>query len=218
MTALWAWLLAVLDATARALALDPTLLARASQPAFLPVAAGVALLAGASTMLGHSVVLFLNRVRGVRFALALVGAGLWTVFFFAVQGVVVGLIGRLVTGGGPTWTTLLAAVMLTAAPQVFNFFILIPYSGPFIGRLLQMWSFFVLVVAIAPMFGVSLWQALFITGAGWLVRNLLAQLASGPMRWMSARAWRMLTGRPTLVTSRDILSGFTFVDLVGDES
>lgn len=215
---LWGWLLAVLNAISRALALDPSLLAKASHPGFLPVAGGVALLAGASTMLGHSVVLFLNRVRGLRFVLALLGAGLWTVFFFLVQGALVGVVGHLALGRGPDWLTLFAVVMLSAAPLCFNFLILIPYSGLFIGRLLQMWSFFILVVAISPLFKVSLWGSLLITSAGWLIRHLLAQLAAGPVSWVSARGWRVLTGRPTLITPRDVLAGSPFVNLVGDDS
>jgi hypothetical protein len=205
-------LVAVVDAVGRALALDPALLAEAGHPRFLPVASGVALLAGASTMVGHSVILFLNRVRGLRFALAIVGTGLWAVFFFLLQGLVVGVVGRFAFGRSPAWIELLSIVFLSAAPLCFNFLILIPHFGPFIGRVLEVWAFFILLVGVAVAFDVTRWLALAITVAGWLVRHTLARLVARPVSWLSARVWRFLTGGPILVTAYDVLAGHLFVD------
>ncbi len=211
------WLAAVLDAAGRALVLDPVLLEQASRREFLPVAAGVALLAGISTMMGRSVILFVNRVRGLRFALAVVGAGVWTVFFFLLQGLVVGLVGRLALGRAPTWVELLSIVLLSAAPLWFDFLVLIPHFGQFLGRLLELWALLVLVVGVAALFQVSLWVALAVTGAGWLVRHLLAQLVAGPLGWLSGRAWKFVTGEAMLVTTHDVMSGYPFVDVVGPD-
>ncbi len=211
------WLAAVLDAAGRALVLDPVLLEQASHREFLPVAAGVALLAGISTMIGRSVILFLNRVRGLRFALAIVGAGVWTVFFFLLQGVVVGLVGRLALGRAPTWVELLSIVLLSAAPLCFDFLVLIPHFGQFIGRVLEVWAFIVLIVGVSALFHVNLWGALAVTGAGWLVRHLLAQVVAGPLGWLSSRAWQLVTGEAMLVTTHDVMSGYPFVDVVGPD-
>ena len=217
MFALWGWLTAVLDAVGRAISFDPVLLERASLRGFLPVAAGVALLAGISVMIGRSVILFVNRVRGLRFVLALVGAGVWTVFFFLLQGLVVGLVGRLALGRAPSWAELLSVVLLSAAPLCFDFLVLIPHFGQSIGRVLEVWSFLVLIKGVSALFHVSLWGALAVTGVGWLVRHLLAQLVAGPLGWLSGRAWRLIKGEAMLVTTHDVLSGYPFVDVIGPE-
>ena len=45
------------------------------------------------------------------------------------------------------------------------------------------------------------------TLAGWLVMQLLSRLAQRPLTWMASRLWSLATGRPTMVTARDILAG-----------
>jgi len=67
-------------------------------PHSLEISITIAMLAGVSTLLGNSVVLFLNRIRGWRFALSLVFNGVSMVALFVVQAVVIALIGFLFTG------------------------------------------------------------------------------------------------------------------------
>ena len=218
MAGLLEWVAAVLDAVSRALVLDSTLLVHAQDPGFLPVAAGVALLAGVMTMLGHSVILFVNGVAGFRFGLALLGTGLWTVFLYALQGVVVGLAAGLIVDLRPPWWQVLALVLVASAPLCFKFLILLPYAGPAIGRVLEVWSFFVMMVAVDAVFGVSAWTALLLTGLGWVAKQAVARLVAGPLGWVVSRAWRLVTGRPALISARDVLAGHPFVDIVGPGS
>ena len=37
--------------------------------------------------------------------------------------------------------------------------------------------------------------------------QLLSRLAQRPLTWMASRLWSLATGRPTMVTARDILAG-----------
>lgn len=174
------------------------------------VAVTVAVLAGASTLLGNSVVLFLNRVRGVRFVLSLLFNGLGFVVLYAVQALIIAAVGYVVTGerldiGTSTW-----AVLLATAPLVFGFFELIPYLGPGIARLLQAWGLIALWAIVEVLYQVDHWMALLIVGVGWGVMQLVSWLVSRPMAALGRVVWRLTTGLPTMVTARDLLSGHMF--------
>lgn len=174
------------------------------------VAVTIAILAGASTLLGNSVVLFLNRVRGTRFALSLLFNGLGFVVLYATQALIIALVGYLMTGrqldlGVSTW-----AVLLATAPLVFGFFELIPYLGPGIARLLQAWGLVALWLIVDVRYQVGYWRALVIVAIGWGVMQLLSWAISRPMALLGARVWQSVTGRSTLVTAQDLLSGNMF--------
>ena len=174
------------------------------------VAITIAILAGASTLLGNSVVLFLNRVRGARFALSLLFNGLGFVVLYATQALIIALLGYLMTGrqldlGVSTW-----AVLLATAPLVFGFFELIPYLGPGIARILQAWGLVALWLIVDVRYQVGYWRALVIVAIGWAAMQLLSWAMSRPMALLGARVWRGVTGRPTLVTAQDLLSGNMF--------
>lgn len=180
------------------------------------VAVTIAILAGASTLLGNSVVLFLNRVRGVRFGLSLLFNGLGFVVLYAVQALIIAVVGYLVTGqrldvGMSTW-----AVLLATAPLVFGFFELIPYLGPGIARILQAWGLIALWVIVEVLYGVSHWMALLIVGVGWGAMQLVSWLLSRPMAALGQAVWRLVTGLPTMVTAQDLLSGHMFTPVEVD--
>ncbi|MGC4153431.1 MAG: hypothetical protein QM628_10155 [Propionicimonas sp.] len=174
------------------------------------VAVTIAVLAGASTLLGNSVVLFLNRVRGVRFALSLLFNGLGFVALYAVQALIIAVVGYLVTGqrldvGMSTW-----AVLLATAPLVFGFFELIPYLGPGIARVLQAWGLIALWVIVEVLYQVDHWTALLVVAIGWGAMQLVSWLLSRPMAALGRVVWRLTTGLPTMVTARDLLAGHMF--------
>lgn len=180
------------------------------------VAITIAILAGASTLLGNSVVLFLNRVRGVRFALSLLFNGLGFVALYAVQALIIAVVGYLVTGerldvGMSTW-----AVLLATAPLVFGFFELVPYLGPGIARLLQAWGLIALWVIVEVLYQVDHWTALLIVGVGWGAMQLVSWLLSRPMAALGRAVWRLITGLPTMVTAQDLLSGHMFTPVEMD--
>lgn len=180
------------------------------------VAVTIAVLAGASTLLGNSVVLFLNRVRGVRFALSLLFNGLGFVVLYAVQALIIAVVGYLVTGqrldvGMSTW-----AVLLATAPLVFGFFELIPYLGPGIARLLQAWGLIALWVIVEVLYQVGHWTALLIVGVGWGAMQLVSWLLARPLASLGQAVWRLVTGLPTMVTAQDLLSGHMFTPVEFD--
>jgi hypothetical protein len=184
-----------------------------AHPLNLAVTATVAGLAGISTLFGNSVVLFLNRVRGWRFAATLALNGVGMVALYVVQALVIAVIGAAILGRRPDLLVVVRAVMLSSAPLVFGVLVLIPYSGPAIGRLLQAWSVVVLWFLVDAAFHTNLAAALVITLVGWGVMQLASWGLSRPMKWLGDRIWSGITGRSSMMTGRDLLSGDFFLPL-----
>jgi hypothetical protein len=184
-----------------------------AHPLNVEIAASVAALAGISTLLGNSVVLFLNRVRGWRFVVTLLLNGLAMVGLYAVQALVIAVIGPLVVGHTPGLMVILRGVMLATAPMVFGFLGLVPYSGPAITRVLQAWGVLTLWVVVAVVFGAGFFDSLLITVVGWGIMQLLSWGLSRPVSWVGDRIWQVVTGRPSMMTGSDLLSGNLFMPL-----
>jgi len=196
------------------LAGDEAVAARfAAHPLTLEIAITIAALAGISTLVGDSVVLFLNRVRGWRLAVTMLLNALGFVLLYALQALVIAIVGPLVVGNTPGLATVTRGVMLSTAPLVFGFLVLIPYLGPAIARLLQAWGLLVLWLVTDVLFRTDLWTALLITGIGWGVMQLLSWSLSRPVNWVGDRIWRLATGTSSMMTGKDILSGHMFMPL-----
>lgn len=170
----------------------------------------IAILAGISTLLGNSVVLFLNRVRGWRFATSLLLNGVSMAGLYLVQAVVIAIVGYFFTGQSLTLSIAGQAVMLATAPLIFGFFELVPYLGPGIARVLQAWSVVALWTIVGVLYGVGRWEALVITVVGWGTMQLLAWALARPISAIGARIWRLVTGHDTMLTAQDLLSGHQF--------
>lgn len=177
-------------------------------------ALGVALLAAASTMLGHVAILLLNKISGLRLVTSLLLSALSLVLLYASQGAVTWAVATVALRRPLPLVPLIAVALLALAPLVFNFITALPHLGLGIGRLLQTWSFLVLWFGVAVTFKLSWPWALGFTIAGWLVMQLLSRLLHRPLNWLYSRLWTLATGRPTMVTSQDILSGMPIIPVV----
>lgn len=167
----------------RALVLDEQLLqaalaAPAGRAGWIIVT--IVVLAGAAQLLGQSVVLFLNKVTPRRFALSLLLNG---VIFFAgllVWSAFIWLAGRAF-GHTTSFGLVARMVGLGSAPYVFSLFVLVPYAGPFLGRVVAVWSFLVTLGMLRFTYQTSFWSALLIVGVGWLVMVMLGALVGRPI-------------------------------------
>lgn len=184
-----------------------------AHPLNLEISATVAALAGISTLLGNSVVLFLNRVRGWRFLVTVLLNGLAMVLLYALQALMIAVIGPLVVGHTPGLIAIMRGVMLATAPMVFGFLGLIPYAGPAITRMLQVWGVLTLWIVVAALFEAGFWASLMITLIGWGAMQLLSWGLSRPVSWVGDQIWRVVTGKPSMMTGHDLLSGQMFMPL-----
>lgn len=187
-----------------------------TEPAAPELALTIALLAGASTLLGNSVVLFLNRIRGWRFAASLAINSISMLALLLTQAVIVALLGWLIVGQRITFTTAATAVMLSTAPLIFGFAELAPYLGPGIARVLQVWSLLALIGIVGEVYQIGYWLAVLVAGLGWLVMQGLSWLLAKPLTALGNAVWRMLSGNPTLLTGRDLLAGHQFLPVEFD--
>lgn len=188
---------------ARSLASDPPLLG----------ALGVALLAWVSTGIAHAGVLYLNRIGRARALVAGALGLVWLTVLRGVEALITWGVATLLTRRDVPLETVLTVFLLALAPHVFAALTFLPHVGLFLGRVLEAWSFLVLFLLLGAAYGLPAWQALLVAASGWLVVQLLSRLLAAPLGWLGSRVWTMASGRPVLVTSRDILAGTPFIPI-----
>lgn len=193
-----------------ALTLDPLLYDFvAKQPLAGYLVLGVVFLGGASVLLGQSAVLFINRVRRGRFFFSLGLNGIMYVISYFVWGLTITLIGRLLFEFEPEYGAIVRMVGLSTAPLIFGFFILIPWMGPFIGRVLNVWGFLILVSVVQYGFHVGLISALVCVGLGWLAMMLLNNLIGRPIIAVRNKMWQKVAGSSLDASAQDLLLQFS---------
>jgi hypothetical protein len=173
------------------------------------VVMGIVVLAGASTLIGQSVVLFLNRVRLSRFLISLVTNGVIFLVSYAVWGAVVWLSGMILFKESASLNTVMRLVGLSTAPLVFGFFVLIPWMGPFIGKVLSFWSLVILVTIISFEFQSGFWGSLICVGLGWLITMGINYVVGRPAVQLRNKVFQMVTGSSLDATAQDILTQFS---------
>ncbi len=179
----------LLDTIQLALRLDESVfLVQQPSSNALWVALVIVCLAAISEAVGQSIVLFLNRLRPLRFVFALsLVASSHVVGYFLWAGCV-WLAGRFVFGQEESFWQIASVVGLAYAPQLLAFFVLIPYFGNPIGVALWLWSMMAVVVAIRVGMGIETWQA----------------AAVGALSWLLLQGWRRSLGRPIYALGRGV--------------
>ncbi len=166
----------------RTLQFDPTVLQLIDGGVMgLSMAATVAFVGGVSLLLGQSVILFANRVRPPRFFASLLLNGLLYVGNLLVWAWAVRAVARLLLEVRIPPSESITLMFLAAAPMIFGFLILMPYLGPFVGRLLSVWSFLITYQLVALVYGIGWWDALWVVGAGWLLTLLFSNTVGWPL-------------------------------------
>jgi hypothetical protein len=176
------------------------------------VLVGIVVLAGASTLVGQSVVLFLNRVRRSRFIISLITNGVLFLISYIVWGAIIALTGSVLFEEAPDVWTVVRLVALSTAPLVFGFLILIPWMGPFIGKVLNIWSFLILINIVQVEFHSGFWAAAICVGIGWLITLALNNTIGKPVTALRNRFFKSVTGSSLDATASDILLDFSLDD------
>lgn len=213
MTDLLADLQLVWTVLGQALGLDPALGEVVAADPPLGPAIGVALLAAVSSLIAHSSVLYLNHVRGVRAAISATVGLAYLMTLHLVEALIIWGVATAATGTDPTLRAVVCATLLASAPQVFNVFTFVPHVGLYLGRMLEVWSFLVFFVLVGHITGAPAWLGALITSSGWLVMQVLSRVLSAPLTWLGSHVWSLASGRPVLLTSRDILAGAPFIPI-----
>jgi len=165
------------------------------------------LTAGISQTFGQCIVLFVNRVRPIRFAFSILVSGVLFVCTFLFWGASIQLVSRFIFQQSPNILVTFNTLGLSYAPQMFGFLVALPHFGIPISVLLSIWSLLSLVVGIEGLreFGdFATWQALLCAGLGWVVLQLLQRTVGRPvvavgqsiLNWASGT--RLVQGRQEL--------------------
>ncbi|MGF1480472.1 MAG: hypothetical protein ACFB4I_13430 [Cyanophyceae cyanobacterium] len=163
---------------------------------FLPlntqVALLVAFLAGLSQGIGQGIVLFVNRVKPVRFGLSLVIGAILYAFSYVFWALSTWLVIRLFQT-----TTLLAVVRtlgLAYAPLLLSFLAAIPYFGVPVLVVLSLWSLLAFVVGLKAIAGLGLWSGFVCAALGWAVFQVLQRTIGRPIAKLGQQLKNIVAG------------------------
>lgn len=162
----------------------------------LTLAVLVVLAAGLSLGVGQSIILFVNRVRPIRFIFSLfIGAVLYTFgsLFLVLS---TWLICQLPWSVHVPLTTLTKILGLSYAPLLFSFLGALPYLGVPILNVLAIWHLLAMVVGFGAVTSISMNTAFGYVAVGWFVHLLLENTIGQPI----ARLGRTIADRVAGVT------------------
>jgi len=157
-------------------------------------------LAGLSDGLGtQSIVLLVNRIRPLRFAINLglsialyvLGALAWMAAIWLAT--------RVFLRDDVPLAQVIGAVSLAYIPLWFSVLALIPYLGQAISPILNGWSLVIALFAVSQVFQFGLIQALTGTVLGWLSMLLVRTVVSRPAARLNHWLWAITTGRDTRI-------------------
>lgn len=151
-------------------------------------------LAGLSDTIGHSAVLFANRVPRRRFALATVMESLVFVigvFFWAGS---IWLMAEFLFDAEQRYGYVVRTVALGYAPLLFGFLILLPYLGNIIFVVLRVWVLLAVLVGVSVAYDFGFWPALICSVTGWFLLTFLARLPFLRVKRIDNFLWRFSTG------------------------
>jgi predicted Abi (CAAX) family protease len=151
----------------------------------------VVFVAGLSQALAQSIILFVNQVKPLRFAISLLLAALLFVVGYWFWAASIWVSSRWFLVAPIPWQIITYSLALSYFPLVFSFLGAMPYLGVPILRLLAVWNLLAVVVGFAVLANLSLRQAVWHVGLGWLVLQVLQQTVGQPIvslgRWLTNR-------------------------------
>ena len=166
------------------------------QTLFVQGAALTIVLAGLSDGLGtQSIVLLVNRITRLRFAINLVLSIALYVLGALAWMAAIWLATRVVLRDDVPLVQVIGAVSLAYIPLWFSVLALIPYVGQAIGPILNGWSLVIALFAVSQVFQFGLIPALVGTALGWLSMLLARSVLSRPAARLDHWLWAITTGR-----------------------
>lgn len=155
-----------------------------------PKAAGyVVILAGLSQAIGQSIILFINRVKPLRFILSLLISALLFGFGYLFWALSTWSIKNLFYPPTIPFEAVRATLGFAYAPQLLGFLIALPYFGVPINIILSIWSFIALLLGLTTSLNLEVVDAAICGTLGWLVVQVLQRTIGRPVanlgRWLS---------------------------------
>lgn len=132
----------------------------------------VVLLAGISQTLGQSVMLFINRVRPLRFILSVVVAAALFVFNYNFWVLSTWLVAGWLFQVSLPLVEVIKTLGFSYAPLLLGFLMIIPYFGMPISIVLTIWTLMAIAKGLGAISYLGIWQAFECCLGGWLVLQI----------------------------------------------
>ncbi len=148
------------------------------------IALTIVVAAGLSEAVGQCVVLFINRVKPLRFLLSLGIAAILFAVSYVFWAISVWFVSHLLYGTQLTelqLLTVLRTLGLSYAPLLWGFFMGLPYFGIPIFVLLSLWTLLAEIVGWETLTNLGTWEAFICTGFGWLIFQILQRTVGRPI-------------------------------------
>lgn len=148
------------------------------------IALSIVIAAGLSEAIGQCVVLFINRVKPLRFFLSLGIAAVLFAFSYLFWATSVWLVSHFFYGTQLTelqLITVLRTLGLNYAPLLFGFLMGLPYFGIPIFVLLSLWILLAEIVGWQAITNLGTWEVFVCVGLGWVVFQILQRTVGRPI-------------------------------------
>lgn len=171
------------------------------------VALIVVLAAGLSQVAAQSVILFLNRVKPVRFIFSLVVGAILFAFGYIFLVCSTWAIGYAPFTVEARFGVLARTLAFGYAPLIFSVFGAMPYFGEPILSVLSLWQLLAIVVGFASINSTNVWQAFGTVALGWITLWILQRTIGQPIaqfgHWIACKAAGV-----ELITRRERIDSF----------
>lgn len=169
-----------------------TFLELQNYPQDLWVAIAVILLAGLSQAIGQSIVLFVNRVKPLRFVLSLFMSAFIYLGTYGFWVLSIWLVVDFIFRQDFQLLNVSKTLALCYTPQLLAFLVALPYFGMPISILLSIWTLLAILVGVVAVTSFNTWQAVICVGLGWLVLQLGQRTIGRPLtklaRWLRSQS------------------------------
>ena len=136
----------------------------------------VVLLAGLSQTFGQSVMLFVNRVRPLRFFLSIAIAAVIFVFNYNFWVFSTWTVAQGIFGIKLSLIEVIKTLGFSYAPLLLGFLMVIPYFGMPILIVLSIWALIAIATGLGTISNLGIWQAFECCLGGWLVLQISQRL------------------------------------------
>ncbi len=168
------------------------------------IAIQVLLLAGFSQSVGQGLILFVNRVKPIRFLLSLCLGAILFVFSYGFWIASTLFVSQVILQQDLDLRLVYHTVGLATAPQLLSFLIALPYFGVPIQIFLALWALLVFVQGFSVSTGLGLWPS-FVSGLlGWVFLQILQRTLGRPIRALGTWLSNTTAGTPLITDLQGI--------------
>ena len=172
----------------------------------------VVLLAGLSQTFGQSVMLFVNRVRPLRFVLSVAIAAVIFVFDYNFWVLSTWLVAKWVFRVDLPLVDIIKTLGFSYAPLLLGFLMVIPYFGMPILIVLSIWTLMAIATGLGVISNLSIWEAFECCLGGWIVLQISQRVVGKAIARITSKIVDWVAG-VELITEPDYLEQMLYSGL-----